>query len=305
MWPAFVARAEVDPAQQGDHHLKHTTSTCPGCLALLPADVVIRDNKVYFVKDCAKCGPSEALVSEDAKYYVDAYSFARAGTEPLVFATEVAQGCPTDCGTCGDHEQHTCLPIIEITDYCNLECPVCIVNNTNANHLSNEAFARMIDTLVRNEGQVESIALSGGEPTSHPRLMELIEIATREEIGRIVIITNGLRLGRDRAFAEKIKASGADVALQFDGFTADTHEKIRGRDLCDEKSAALKMLKDLEADYNRRHFDRKAPLDRLRDLGPEEKQAYESYLVRSCVSGVLRLPAVQGAVQEADAVRAA
>ncbi|NHZ87771.1 radical SAM protein [Massilia sp. CCM 8733] len=245
-WMAlFLARGQVDPGKEGDHYFKHTTSTCPGCLALLPADVVIRDGKVYFVKNCEKCGPSEALVSEDAAYYVDAYSYARAGTEPLVFATEVEKGCPTDCGTCGDHEQHTCLPIIEITDYCNLECPVCIVNNTNAYHLSNEAFTRMIDTLVRNEGQVESIALSGGEPTSHPRLMELIAIATREEIGRIVIITNGLRLGRDRAFAEKIKASGAYIALQFDGFTADTHEKIRGRDLCDEKSAALRMLKDL------------------------------------------------------------
>lgn len=241
----FLARGDIAPGAQGDHFLKHTTSTCPGCLALIQAKVVIRDDKVFFVKDCEKCGPSEALVSEDAKYYVDAYSFARAGTEPLQFSKEVEHGCPTDCGTCGDHEQHTCLPIIEITDHCNLECPVCIVNNTNANHLSNEAFTRMIDTLVRNEGQVESIALSGGEPTSHPRLLELIDIATREEIGRIVIITNGLRLGRDRAFAEKIKAKGAYIALQFDGFTADTHEKIRGRDLCKEKNAALKMLKEL------------------------------------------------------------
>jgi 7,8-dihydro-6-hydroxymethylpterin dimethyltransferase len=242
----FVAKGKVAPDHEGDHFLKHTTSTCPGCLKLIAAKVVIRDSKVYFTKDCAQCGPSEALVSEDAKYYVDAYSFARAGTEPLHFATPVEKGCPTDCGTCGDHEQHTCLPIIEITDHCNLECPVCIVNNTNSNHLSNESFTRMIDTLVRNEGQVESIALSGGEPTSHPRVLELIEIATREEIGRVVLITNGLRLGRDRKFSEKIKASGAYVALQFDGFTADTHEKIRGRDLCKEKSAALKMLKDLD-----------------------------------------------------------
>lgn len=246
---AFCASADLalSPEGQGaDHYLKQTTSTCPGCLKLLPAKVIIRDSKVYFQKNCEQCGPSEALVSEDAKYYVDAYSFARAGTEPLVFATEVKQGCPTDCGTCADHEQHTCLPIIEITDYCNLECPVCIVNNTNANHLSNQAFSKMIDTLVRNEGQLESIALSGGEPTSHPRLLELIEIATREEIGRVVIITNGLRLGRDRKFAEKIKESGAYIALQFDGFTADTHEKIRGRDLCEEKAAALHMLKELQ-----------------------------------------------------------
>ncbi|MES2886910.1 MAG: radical SAM protein [Pseudomonadota bacterium] len=242
----FVARGLVPGGQAGDHFLKHTTSTCPSCLALTQAKVVIRDQKVFFVKDCAHCGPSEALVSENAAYYVDAYSYARAGTEPLHFATEVSQGCPTDCGTCGDHEQHTCLPIIEVTDHCNLECPVCIVNNQNANHLSIEAFSKMIDALVRNEGQLESIALSGGEPTSHPRLLELIKIASREEVGRVVVITNGLRLGRDRKFAQGIKDSGAYIALQFDGFTADTHEKIRGRDLCQEKEAALRMLKEFD-----------------------------------------------------------
>jgi uncharacterized radical SAM superfamily Fe-S cluster-containing enzyme len=243
---AFCDHGKVPADYQGDYIFKHTTSTCPSCLKLLPAQVVIRDNEVFFLKNCEQCGASEALVSEDAQYYVNAYSYARAGTEPLVFASEVKHGCPTDCGTCADHEQHTCLPIIEITDYCNLECPVCIVNNTNANHLSNEAFSRMIDSLVKNEGQLESVALSGGEPTSHPRLMELIAIASREEIGRVVVITNGLRLGKDRKFAQQIKESGAYIALQFDGFTADTHEKMRGRDLCAEKAAALKMLKEFE-----------------------------------------------------------
>lgn len=243
---AFLARGEVPEGLQGDHVFKHTTSTCPKCLGLVRAEVVLREGKVFFKKQCEKCGPSEALVSEDAKYYVKAYAFARAGTEPLKFAAEVKHGCPTDCGTCGDHEQHTCLPIVEITDHCNLECPICIVNNQYANHLDPEVFRSMVDTLVRNEGHCESIALSGGEPTSHPRLFELIEIANRPEIGRVVVITNGLRLGRDRAFAERLKATGAYVGLQFDGFTADTHEKIRGRDLCKEKTAALAMLKELK-----------------------------------------------------------
>ncbi|QRN92955.1 radical SAM protein [Archangium violaceum] len=243
---SFLARGEVPEGLQGDHIFKHTTSTCPHCLSLVRAEVVIREGQVFFKKTCEKCGPSEALVSEDAKYYVKAYSFARAGTEPLKFAAEVKHGCPTDCGTCGDHEQHTCLPIVEITDHCNLECPICIVNNQYANHLDPEVFRSMVDTLVRNEGQCESIALSGGEPTSHPKLFELIEIANRPEIGRVVVITNGLRLGRDRAFAERLKETGAYVGLQFDGFTADTHEKIRGRDLCKEKAAALAMIKELK-----------------------------------------------------------
>jgi 7,8-dihydro-6-hydroxymethylpterin dimethyltransferase len=235
----FLARGQVEGV------FKQTTSTCPTCLDLLLCDVVIREGKVFFEKDCPKCGPSRALVSEDAHYYVKAYAFARAGTEPLRFAAEVQHGCPTDCGTCSDHEQHTCLPIIEITDHCNLECPICIVNNQDSTHISLEAFTGIIDTLVANEGYCESIALSGGEPTSHPQVLDLIKIASRPEIGRVVVITNGIRLGKDRRFAEALKATGAYVGLQLDGFTADTHEKIRGRDLCAEKDAALAILREL------------------------------------------------------------
>jgi uncharacterized radical SAM superfamily Fe-S cluster-containing enzyme len=242
---AFLARGDVPADAAGDHVFKQTTSTCPTCLALTPADVVIRAGRVYFKKDCATCGPSEALVSEDAGYYVRAYGYARAGTEPLKFAGHVEHGCPTDCGTCDDHEQHTCLPIVEITDHCNLECPICIVDNQYAHHMDPETFGRLVDTLVTNEGQCESIALSGGEPTSHPQLLDLIDVATRDEIGRVVVITNGLRLGRDRAFAEALKAKGCYVALQLDGFNAETHEKIRGRDLTADKTAALAMLKEL------------------------------------------------------------
>jgi uncharacterized radical SAM superfamily Fe-S cluster-containing enzyme len=242
----FLARGEIPEGFDGEVEFKETTSTCPTCLTLLPAKVMIRAGRVYFKKNCETCGPSEALVSEDAKYYVRAYAFARAGTEPLVFATKVEHGCPTDCGTCNDHEQHTCLPIIEVTDHCNLECPICIVDNQYSSHIDLDVFSKMIDTLVRNEGQCESVALSGGEPTSHPKILELIRIANRPEIGRVVVITNGIRLGKDREFARALKESGAYVGLQLDGFTADTHEKIRGKDLVKEKEAALRALKELQ-----------------------------------------------------------
>lgn len=241
---AFLARGKEVPGTET--LFKQTTSTCPTCLALVTADVVIRDGKVFFRKTCATCGPSQALVSEDAAYYVKAYEFARAGTEPLNFPLKAEHGCPTDCGTCSDHEQHTCLPIVEITDHCNLECPICIVNNQYSTHVSLDDFQRIVDLMVKNEGRMESLALSGGEPTSHPKILEIIDIATRDEIGRVVVITNGLRLGKDRAFAKALKEKGAYVGLQLDGFTADTHEKIRGRDLCKEKAAALAILEEFD-----------------------------------------------------------
>jgi hypothetical protein len=244
-WRAdFVASGR--PRDAAPHRFKETTSTCPTCMALVHADVVIADGKVYFEKVCATCGPSRALVSEDARHYVNAYAYARAGTQPFTYPTKAEKGCPTDCGLCNDHEQHTCLPIVEITDHCNLECPVCIVNNQYSKHMTTEQFTRIVDQLVAREGQLESIALSGGEPTSHPKLLELIAIADRPEIARVVIITNGVRLGRDRAFAEELKKRGVYIGLQMDGFDANTHEKLRGRDLGKEKEAALKMIRELD-----------------------------------------------------------
>src|SRR5262245_29133760 len=115
---------------------KMTLSTCPECLKIIQAQVVFEENKVYFLKFCPDHGHSRALVSEDAEYYRDAFQFIRAGNKPHKFSTEVKAGCPTDCGLCPDHQQHTCLPIVEITDYCNLTCPVCIVNNKYTNHMS-------------------------------------------------------------------------------------------------------------------------------------------------------------------------
>ncbi len=242
----LVARAPSEP-QAEEVEFKRTTSTCPSCLALVEAKVVIRDGQVFFRKHCTACDETtQAMVSEDADYYVKAYTFAAAGTEPLHFGAPVEHGCPTDCGTCNDHEQHTCLPIIEVTDHCNLECPICIVDNQYSWHMPVEEFRAIIDQLVRAEGQLESVAISGGEPTSHPHILELLEAADRPEIGRVFLITNGLRLGKDRAFAEAIKARGSYVGLQLDGFDAETHEIVRGRDLTAEKGRALAVLEELD-----------------------------------------------------------
>jgi uncharacterized radical SAM superfamily Fe-S cluster-containing enzyme len=241
---AFVASGR--PEEPAPHRFKTTTSTCASCMALVPADVVIEAGKVYFDKRCTACGPSRSLVSEDAAHYVRAYAYAKAGTQPFAYPTKAEHGCPTDCGLCDEHEQHTCLPIVEITDHCNLECPVCIVNNQYSTHMSPEEFAKIVDALVAREGQLESIALSGGEPTSHPKLMELIAIADRPEIARVVVITNGVRLGRDRAFAEELKRRGVYIGLQMDGFDAATHTLLRGRDLGKEKEAALAMIRELD-----------------------------------------------------------
>lgn len=225
---------------------KMTMSTCPECLKIIQAQVVFQDGKVYFLKFCSEHGSSKALVSEDAEYYQRAFSFIRPGSIPKHFSTEVKAGCPTDCGLCPSHQQHTCLPIVEITDHCNLECPICIVNNQYSNHMSLPDFQNIIDLLLKAEGTLETITLSGGEPTSHPQFLEMVDMATRPEIGRVSVVTNGIRLARSHEFCEELKKRNVYVILQFDGFDDEVQKQIRGVPLMDIKWKALEHLAELQ-----------------------------------------------------------
>jgi uncharacterized radical SAM superfamily Fe-S cluster-containing enzyme len=106
----------------GELFVEYTKSICPVCKVVLDAQVNIRDNKVYLRKRCREHGRFEALVYGDAQAYLAAQRFNKPGTIPLVFQTEVADGCPSDCGLCPEHKQHACLGIIEVNTGCNLDC---------------------------------------------------------------------------------------------------------------------------------------------------------------------------------------
>jgi len=60
--------------------------------------------------------------------------------------------------------------------------------------------------------------------------------------------------------------------------------KAARTDITGQRLAFDALLGEMEADYNRDHFDRRAPLARLKELSGVEKEAYISYLLRSCVS---------------------
>ena len=105
-----------------------TRSICPDCRRVLDAHILLRENKVYMRKRCPEHGPFEALVYGDARAYTSSAKFNKPGTIPLAFSTPLVHGCPHDCGLCPDHQQHTCLGIIEVNSACNMECPLCFAN---------------------------------------------------------------------------------------------------------------------------------------------------------------------------------
>ncbi len=55
--------------------------------------------------------------------YFDRHEFDQPARLPRRFGVEPDRGCPYDCGLCTEHEQHTCIALIEVTTGCNLKCP--------------------------------------------------------------------------------------------------------------------------------------------------------------------------------------
>ncbi len=217
-----------------------TQSICPECRSTIQAKILFEDNNVIMSKRCPEHGEFESIVSSDLDYWIKSLSYTKPGTLPKQWSTKVDKGCPDDCGLCEDHEQHTCSPIIEISNHCDLECPICIVWNQNSWNITVDEFKFVIDGLIEKEGTLELALLSGGEPTLHPQFFELCEYATsKPEIKRILISSHGIKIGKDEQFAKRFKALGLYLSLQFDSLDDKNYQSIRGANLLKTKQACL------------------------------------------------------------------
>jgi uncharacterized radical SAM superfamily Fe-S cluster-containing enzyme len=219
-----------------------TRSLCPECRRLVDAQELIRDGAVYLRKWCPEHGWHEALVSSSADWHLDSLKYNKPGAIPFEFATTTERGCPHDCGLCPEHQQHTCLALIEITTRCNLSCPTCFADAGQGHDLTVAQVETMLDRLLEAEGQPEVLQLSGGDPTVHPQLLEILAAAQARDIEYVMLNTNGLRLAEEPDFVQELARYSPFVYLQFDGLAASTYRTLRGRDLLATKQRALDNL---------------------------------------------------------------
>lgn len=221
-----------------------TQSLCPECLAVVPAKIVVRNERVYFRKRCPTHGLREDFVCSDVAQY-DRMEFSVPGKVPRQVGVEPDKGCPLDCGLCTEHEQHTCIGLVELTESCNLKCPMCYAGSgPGGKHLSFEECRRAIDRLVEVEGRPEVLQLSGGEPTIHPEFDRILDYAVAQPIDIVMINTNGIRFAHDPAFVESVAKhrKRLEIYLQFDGFKDATYRSLRGEPLADVKRKAVAAL---------------------------------------------------------------
>jgi 7,8-dihydro-6-hydroxymethylpterin dimethyltransferase len=225
-------------------------SLCETCMRRIEAKLVIQDNQVWMHKWCPEHGHSKVLVATDANYWrMGREVYVKPPEMPLKFNTEMHWGCPYDCGLCADHMQHSCLTIVEITDHCNLRCPVCFAGSgpDRPQHRDLVTVERMLDAIVANEGQPDVVQISGGEPTIHPQFFDIMDAAKRRPIRHLMLNTNGVRIANEPGFAERLTeySPGFEVYLQFDSFECDALQMLRGADLRQVRERALARLNEV------------------------------------------------------------
>src|SRR5581483_9925585 len=138
--------------------------------------------------DCKKIIPA-VLYEEDGKVWM-------------------TKECPEHCGLCNMHTSVSSLPIIDLTNMCNLTCPVCFANANAAGYLYEPTYdevVRMLETLLTQKPVAsDRVQFSGGEPTVHPNFLKIVKAAHEIGFEYIQVNTNGIK-SADLEFAQACK----------------------------------------------------------------------------------------------------
>jgi tetraether lipid synthase len=231
------ARVRFELAET-DRPLKSTVSLCPACLAHTAAIVFVRAGRVLIRKQCREHGLTLAVLENDEAYYRLSnrdrsgrrYAEDRVIDIPDFIGAITGSSCCADGESCGDvtdqTSNKTCTILVEVTNACNLACPVCYSDAKGDKKMPLETFKRYIEKLVDQKGGLDSVQLTGGEATIHPEFWEMVSfLHASPAIKKIYIPTNGIELAREGVserllpYRDKVM-----VLLQFDGTREPTRE---------------------------------------------------------------------------------
>jgi uncharacterized radical SAM superfamily Fe-S cluster-containing enzyme len=225
--------------------LAHTESVCPVCLQTLPARRVLDGDDIYLVKRCPEHGEFRTIAWRGFESYQRWQARGSRAATPPVAETPLRHGCPHDCGLCPDHRQHSCCVMLEVTQRCNLNCPVCFAG---AGREGDDPSLAEIDAWLdrlRAHGSPVNIQLSGGEPTVRDDLPEIVRRIRARGFDFVQLNTNGLRLAKEAGYAQSLADAELDcVFLQFDGVSDAVYRRIRGANLLTIKKTAILRCAD-------------------------------------------------------------
>jgi hypothetical protein len=216
----------------------YSTSICPECMVRIPMRIYEDEGVVYLEKICPQHGKFNDVYWGDAElfrwFYDNWYNARYLGSGLQNPHTKTEKGCPFDCGICPQHKTPTILGIIDVTNRCNMACPICFAYAGASNYVYEPSLEQIVDMikLLRNNSPwaCNALQFSGGEPTLRNDLPKLIVEAKKAGISHIEVNTNGLRIAEDvNYFKGLLKAGLSTLYLQFDGLREDIYKTTRAR----------------------------------------------------------------------------
>lgn len=131
--------------------------------------------------------------------------------------------------------------LVQIDERCNLHCAHCFVSATKQGQAMSydDIVSKVVPGLA--EARVDRVTLTGGEPTIHPRFLDVVR-AFRDASMGVGICTNATTLD-DEHIDALARIGGVHCNVSLDGFRPESHGKFRGdRDSFHTTTATVKAL---------------------------------------------------------------
>jgi 7,8-dihydro-6-hydroxymethylpterin dimethyltransferase len=247
---------------RGDRIHRYVNAFCPHChreqpgrpletVRRLSGWLVERDERIWLERGCPEHGLVRTLYDESPEIlrYLEMWTAptkthnpdVRGNFDPVPSA--YLRGLPEM------QTQHTCILLADITAECNLRCPTCFTDSSpglTAVAPLADVLASIDTRLSRENGRIDVLMLSGGEPTLYPHLPELLREVSERNVIRVLVNTNGLRIAREDDVLDLLTEhrERVEVYLQYDGDSAEASRHHRGGDLRALKDRAVERLSE-------------------------------------------------------------
>ncbi len=236
-----------------------TQSICPECflandeVSVIDATLFEEDGKVMMKKTCDKHGEFLDVYWGDADMWRKAQTFWYKTVGLDNPRTETVNGCPTDCGQCPQHKSHTALALLDVTNRCNLRCPICFAHAAESGTVyepTPEEVLEMMKNLRRNRPvPTPAIQFAGGEPTVSRHLPDYIRWAKELGFRHVEIASNVIRVGKSLDYTRELLNAGlSTIYMQFDGLTPEPYIEARGTNLLPLKLKAIENCREVGLD---------------------------------------------------------
>jgi 7,8-dihydro-6-hydroxymethylpterin dimethyltransferase len=226
-----------------------TKSICPECKKEIDAKLAVEDGKIRITKHCAEHGDFTATHWQSPSVYnfTEEFDFFKNFEESQTY--KKAEGCPYTCETCTNHVSDTVIGVIDVTKQCDLRCAVCF--STFSDHIVNyeptkDELVNVLTFLSQRNPKPPAILFSGGEPLERKDMHEIIAAAHKLKF-MTILATNGIHLAEEPERAKQLKECGLNIVyLQFDSFSDEFYQKVRGKKLLQSKFKAIEVCRKLD-----------------------------------------------------------